>query len=81
MIFPVQIRAARVLVGLSQQELAEQAGVSLGTVKRVEAAREELAGTAQTIARIQVALETEGIIFIDQDENNGPGVRLRRRLT
>ena len=80
MIFPVQIRAARVLVGLSQQELAEQAGVSLGTVKRVEAAREELAGTAQTIARIQVALETEGIIFIDQDENNGPGVRLRRRL-
>ena len=80
MIFPVQIRAARVLVGLSQQDLAGQAGVSLGTVKRVEAAREELAGTAQTIARIQVALETAGIIFIDQDENNGPGVRLRRRL-
>ena len=80
MIFPLQIRAARVLLGLSQSELASKASISLGTVKRIEAAREELAGTAQTIAKIQKMLEAAGIIFIDQDEIHGPGVRLRRPL-
>ena len=80
MIFPIQVRAARVLVGLSQQDLADRTSVSLGTIKRIEAARFELAGTAQTMARIQQALEKVGIIFIDQDAQAGPGVRLRRQI-
>lgn len=80
MIFPVQIRAARVLLGLSQQELAERAGIGLGTVKRIEAAREELTGTVQTLSRMQRALEAAGIIFIEQNEEHGPGVRLRKPL-
>jgi len=80
MIFPIQVRAARVLVGLSQQDLADRTSVSLGTIKRIEAARFELAGTAQTMARIQQALEKAGIIFIDQDAQAGPGVRLRRQI-
>jgi transcriptional regulator with XRE-family HTH domain len=80
MIFPIQIRAARGLVGLSQQDLAEHASVSLGTIKRIEAAGIELSGTAQTMARIQRALENAGIIFIDQDGEGGPGVRLRQHL-
>src|SRR5262245_26605033 len=81
MIFPVQIRAARVLLGLSQQDLAEQTHVSIGTIKRIEAYRFELTGTAQTMARIQQALERGGIVFIDQDDTSGPGVRLRRPIT
>jgi transcriptional regulator with XRE-family HTH domain len=80
MIFPIQVRAARILLGLSQQDLADRASVSLGTIKRIEAARFELAGTAQTMARIQQALESAGIIFIDQDAQSGPGVRLRRPI-
>src|SRR5262249_11468803 len=72
MIFPIQVRAARILVGLSQQDLADRTSVSLGTIKRIEAARLELAGTAQTMARIQQALESAGIIFIDQDAQAGP---------
>jgi transcriptional regulator with XRE-family HTH domain len=80
MIFPVQIRAARVLIGMSQSELAERASISVATVKRIEAAREELSGTISTIASIQRALEQEGVIFIDQDQRSGPGVRLRKRL-
>ena len=79
-IFPLQISAARVLLGMSQQELASAASVGLGTVKRIEAAREELAGTAQTIGRIQRALEAAGIVFIEQDGRNGPGVRLRKPI-
>ena len=81
MIFPIQVRAARILLGLSQQDLADRASVSLGTIKRIEAARFELAGTAQTMARIQQALESAGIIFIDQDAQAGPGVRLRRPIS
>ena len=80
MIFPIQISASRVLLGLGQQDLAKMASVGVGTVKRIEAARIELAGTAQTIARIQRALEAAGIVFIEQDGTHGPGVRLRKPL-
>ena len=55
MIFPVQIRAARVLLGLSQEDLAQRASLGLGTIKRIEAARDELRGTVQTLDRIQKA--------------------------
>ena len=80
MIFPVQISAARVLLGMSQQELASAASVAVGTIKRIEAAREQLTGNAQTMGRIQRALEAAGIEFIEQDGRNGPGVRLRKPL-
>jgi transcriptional regulator with XRE-family HTH domain len=80
MIVPRQIRAARALVGLSQHEVARRAGIGIATVRRIEAAVEEITGTAQTVSKIQRALETAGIIFIDQDEERGPGVRLRKPL-
>jgi transcriptional regulator with XRE-family HTH domain len=80
MIFPIQIRAARALLGLSQEDLARQASIGIVTVKRLEAAGERIRGTAQTMARIQRALESAGIIFIDQDGERGPGVRLRQPL-
>lgn len=80
MIFPVQISAARVLLGLSQMELAELASVSIGTIKRIEAERSQVAGTMRTISKIQAALESAGVIFIDQTSRQGPGVRLRDRL-
>ena len=80
MIIPLQIRAARVLAGISQQDLAKLAKVGLGTVKRIEAGGTEVSGTAQTVARLQRALEATGIVFIDQSDDRGPGVRLRDPL-
>jgi transcriptional regulator with XRE-family HTH domain len=80
MIYPIQIRAARGLLGISQDELAERATISVITVKRIEAAGTELKGTAQTMACIQQALESKGIVFIDQDDKLGPGVRLKKPL-
>ena len=79
-IYPVQMRAARSLLGLSQDELARRAKLSVVTVKRLEATGTEIRGSAQSAARIQRALESYGIIFIDQDEEFGPGVRLRKPL-
>ena len=80
MIYPIQVRAARSLLGISQDELSRSASISVITVKRIEAAGTDLKGTAQTMASIQRALESKGIIFIDQDDKQGPGVRLKKPL-
>jgi transcriptional regulator with XRE-family HTH domain len=72
-----QLRAARGLLGWSQSKLAERAGLSLPTVKRVEA---NLGTRVSDEARIKLrrALEAGGVEFIDEN-GGGPGVRLRKR--
>src|SRR4029079_5576834 len=80
-IYPIQIRAARSLLGMSQDELARRAKLSVITIKRLEAAKTEIRGSAQTAAHVQQALEAAGIVFIHQDREHGPGVRLRKRLS
>lgn len=77
MIGPAQIKAARALLGLGQVELSKLAGVGLRTVKRIELA-EEISGSAQTLWKIQTALEEAGVEFIPEDDTKGPGVRLKR---
>jgi len=74
-----QIRAARVLLDISQTRLAELADVGVATVKRIEAARGEITGTANTLWKIQSALEEAGVSFVDADDDAGPGVRLKLR--
>jgi transcriptional regulator with XRE-family HTH domain len=80
MIRPVQIQAARSLLGLSQVELAKRASIGLATLQRLEKAGGEVRGSARTIWKLQRTLEAAGVIFIDQDEERGPGVRLRKPL-
>ncbi len=72
-----QIRAARGLLGWSQSELADRAGLSLPTVKRVEGDRgPRVSDLART--KLRRALESAGVEFIDEN-GGGPGVRLRKR--
>ena len=80
MISARQIRAARGLSLLGQRELAARAEIGIATLRRIEAAVDEITGTAQTMSRIQRALEEAGIVFIDQDGKSGPGVKLRDPL-
>ena len=80
MIRPVQILAARSLLGLSQTELAKRASIGLATLQRMETSGNEVRGSAKTIWQLEKALEAAGIMFIDQDEAHGPGVRLRKPL-
>jgi transcriptional regulator with XRE-family HTH domain len=62
MITAEQIRAARALLRLDQSELARRAGISVATLRRVEAGNEPvLARSAETIRQ---ALETAGAQFI-----------------
>lgn len=73
-----QIKAARSLLGWSQEELAVTAGVSIPTIKRLEASEGLLGGREATINKITTALEKAGIAFIDEN-GGGPGVRLAKR--
>lgn len=78
MIHPSQVRAARALLGINQDDLARLASVSVITVKRLEASSGELRGSVRTLAKIKEALVGAGVMFIDQDETAGLGVRLRK---
>jgi transcriptional regulator with XRE-family HTH domain len=74
-----QIRAARGLLGWSQTELAEAAGRSLPTIKRLE--REDGEGpivSDDVRAAVQKALEKAGIEFIPEN-GGGAGVRIKKR--
>jgi len=73
-----QLKAARSLIGWSQEELASAANVSLPTIKRLEAVEGFLGGRQTTAEKIQAALEKAGVEFIDEN-GGGPGVRLRKR--
>lgn len=65
------------MVRWSARELAEKAGVSLPTVQRMEAANGVPNVMVETMSAIRTALESAGVIFIDQN-GDGPGVRLRK---
>lgn len=77
MIWPAQVRAARALLGLSQAQLAERAGVGLATVRRVEQSDDEMRGTVRSIRKLQATLEELGVVFIPRDDEYDYGVRLR----
>ncbi|SMC92375.1 Helix-turn-helix domain-containing protein [Fulvimarina manganoxydans] len=65
------------MLGMTQKAVAEAAGVSEPTVKRLESQDGELNGHSSTIAAIRRALEAGGIEFIPQN-GGGPGVRMRK---
>ena len=78
MLEPEQIRAARALFGWSQEKLADASGVSLATVKRIEA-EGVTRSSVGTVSAIKEALERAGVVFIAADASGGAGVRLQRK--
>ncbi len=78
MLQAAQIRAARALLGWRQDDLAKAAEVGLATVARIEQGEGMVQGNFSTIARIQQALEREGISFI-ADQEGVIGVTLERK--
>jgi transcriptional regulator with XRE-family HTH domain len=77
MISGVQIRAGRALLGWDQARLAEAASVSVITVKRLEAAGEELHAQFATVIKVKSAFERAGVLFLGEESGLGYGVRLR----
>jgi len=73
-----QLRAARAMIGLSIEELAEAAGVSGDSIRAAEAS----AGNAEAdlSRKLKRVLEARGVIFVaaGQQDASGPGVRLHQ---
>src|SRR6201987_1802326 len=73
LITPDQIRAARALLRMDQEELARRTNVSVVTVRRLEAPDGLSKVTGGTVEKVQRALEAAGAEFIER------GVRRRQR--
>ena len=71
------IKAARALADLDQAALADLSGVSINTIRNMEAAgRKPVGGYASTRDKVRMALESHGIEFTN---GNTPGVRLIKK--
>src|SRR5271155_1715392 len=69
-----QLKAARALAGVDQQQIADSAGVNVNTIRNMEArGAEPITSSAVTVHNVQVALEALGIEFLNHAR---PGVRL-----
>ena len=76
MITVPQLRAARALLGWSQDALASASEVSKPTIARLETGTGPLGGYVETRSRIIKAFEAAGVAFIPE---NGGGVGGRMR--
>lgn len=61
------VRAARMLLRWEQRDLAEESGVALSTVKRLEAKPGLLGAHRPTIQALRLAMEKGGVFFIEGD--------------
>ena len=68
------IRAARALLRWNQANLARASGVSVPTIKRLEAIPGILGAHSSTVTALRRALESAGVEFTN---GNAPGVRLK----
>ena len=66
------------LLDWNQDQLAQRAQLGIATVKRLEAKSGPASGQADTVWKIQKALEDGGILFLPGEAHLGPGVRLSR---
>lgn len=75
-----QLRAARALLGIDQCMLAEAAGLSRATIRRMEASDGVIRGQVGSLAKLVKALEACGVELIDDRRPSvgaGRGVRLK----
>lgn len=73
-----QIAAARSLLGISQSELADNANISVPTLKRMEGSEGLASGLPNNVAAVRTALESAGVMFLSAGEtSSGPGVCLK----
>jgi transcriptional regulator with XRE-family HTH domain len=70
-----QVRAARALLGWSQETLAKRSRIARATLQHFEAGRRD--PVPGTLTLLRQTLEAAGVMFIDPN-GGGPGVRLRK---
>jgi len=73
-----QLAAARVILGLTQAEVADRSQISVPTLKRMEASEGAVQGMPNNIQAVVRALEAAGVEFVPEN-GGGAGVRLTKR--
>ena len=73
-----QIRGARAMLGWTAADLANQSGVAVSTIRRIEVQTGQPDCHQRTVMDIQRAFEAAGIEFLGTPEN-GPGVRMTNK--
>ena len=68
------------MLGWSQKQLADNAGVGFATVQRAERSEGPIGGMVETAIKLQQTFESAGITFLSADKDGGPGVRIRSDL-
>jgi transcriptional regulator with XRE-family HTH domain len=76
MFTPLQLRAARVLAQWSRDDLARASGTARETIQNFEMRGSD--PKRSTLLAWRNALQQAGVVFVDEDEHGGPGVRLRK---
>jgi transcriptional regulator with XRE-family HTH domain len=80
MITAAQLRAARVLLGIDQRQLAELSGLSAPTIQRMEASETMVRGNVDSLVKLIAVFDAAGIEMIDEgaaSHSRGRGVRLK----
>ena len=72
-----QVRAARAMLRWEQKTLVEKSGISLATLKRLEAQDGVIDANRPTLQAVMSALEAAGVEFIAEN-GGGAGVRLKK---
>jgi transcriptional regulator with XRE-family HTH domain len=70
-----QIRAGRALIGWSQAELANAAGLAPATVELLETSGDNV--STEAVGKLRAALEAGGVAFVPEGGGSGAGVRFR----
>ena len=73
-----QVRAARALLGWSQDELATRSGVSVATIRRQEPGTGTFNATDDVVTKIAAAFESAGVEMVQGTDLKGQGVRWSR---
>lgn len=82
MMTSAQLKAARALLDIDQKMLSELSGVSLTTIRRMEASSGTVRGNVDTLVKVIEALNHQGVQLIDEGAESvegGRGVRLKSR--
>jgi transcriptional regulator with XRE-family HTH domain len=74
-----QIKAARDLLGITEAELCEAAGIPVSALRRIEGSQHHTGLVPEgTVVKVRAALEAQGIQFPEQDDaSNREGVTLQ----
>ena len=84
MITASQMRAARMLLGIDQRQLADMSGLSVPTIQRMEASDTVVRGNVDSLMKLINALDRAGIELIGEgvaSTGQGRGIRLKERAT